>query len=212
MLGKCRAIGVFLLTMFVCVCAQQEAQAIEVPTARELFAKLPVTIFENTPEGLSEEEKQELVERGDSTFWLLENENSDRLVLLSRPFGETRVLVKVFRGGPHNVVVVLGTSGTPVCALELWELDETGGLVPMQTPDEPDLHEFFRPNRDIPKDASPAVLFCVKDNGLEARPLFWGVDGLVDVQPDFRVEYEWKDGKFVKKILPVSPAASGSKP
>ena len=183
--------------------AVQGAFAMQPPTARELFTRLPVTLFENTPEGLSEEEKQELVDKGDSAFWLLEQETADRLVLLSRPFGETRVLVRVFHGAPGQLVVMLGTSGVPVCALELWTLDETGGLVPMQTPDDPDLKTFFRPGTELPTEASPAVLFCARENGLEAHPLFWGPDGLVDFKPHFRVDYAWNDGRFVKQITPM---------
>lgn len=203
LLPFCMAAVVAIVGVLVCIAPKAGLAASAEPTVRELFSRLPVTIFENTPEGLSEEEKQELVDKGDSPFWLLEQESPDRLILLSRPFGETRVLVRVFRGGPGKFVVMLGTSGMPVCALELWTQDETGGLVPMQTPDDPDVQTFFRPATELPAEASPAVLFCARDTGLEAHPLFWGANGLVDAKPHFRVEYLWKDGGFVKNVTPL---------
>ena len=70
------------------------AQAREL-TALEIFAQLPITLFENTPEGLSEDEKLRLIEQGSSEFWEVERFDADRLVLVSRPFGETRVMLRV---------------------------------------------------------------------------------------------------------------------
>ena len=104
----------------VCVMALAMAAQARELTALEIFARLPITLFENTPEGLSEEEKLRLIEQGASDFWEVERFDADRLTLVSRPFGETRVMLRVFRGG-DRLLAALGTSGRAMCALELWK-------------------------------------------------------------------------------------------
>lgn len=173
------------------------AQAREL-TALEIFARLPITLFENTPEGLSEEEKLRLIEQGASDFWEVERIDADRLALVSRPFGETRVMLRVFRGG-DRLLAALGTSGGAMCALELWKEDATGGFVPAAPPEDADIADFLARGRRI-EELSPAFMLCLADDGLEVRPLFWGPKGLVDVPVDRTVRYVWKDGGFEKRV------------
>lgn len=168
-------------------------------TALEIFARLPITLFENTAEGLSEEEKLRLIEQGSSAFWDVERLDDDRLVLVSRPFGETRVMLRVFRGG-DRLLAALGTSGGAMCALELWEEDATGGFVPAAAPEETALADFLARGRRLGQELSPAFMLCLQDDGLEVRPLFWGPKGLVNVPVDRTVRYVWKDGAFEKRV------------
>ena len=166
----------------VCVMALAMAAQARELTALEIFARLPITLFENTPEGLSEEEKLRLIEQGASDFWEVERFDADRLTLVSRPFGETRVMLRVFRGG-DRLLAALGTSGGAMCALELWKEDATGGFVPAAPPEDADIADFLARGRRL-GELSPAFMLCLADDGLEVRPLFWGPKGLVDVPVD----------------------------
>lgn len=179
-------------------------------SAMEIFSRLPVTIFDDTAEGLSDDERNQLVDRGECAYWLVYSESPDHLILLSRPFGETKVTLRVFRGGEHGFVAAIGTSSTPICALELWGLDGAGGLVPVNTPADPPVSDFFDPGYRLPRNLSPAKLFCLTDQGLESRVLFWGQDGLMHILPTREVNYVWKDGIFVKKITRVPQAEADS--
>lgn len=129
----------------------------------------------------------------------MERFDADRLVLVSRPFGETRVGLRVFRGG-DRLLAALGTDGGAMCALELWEEDATGGFVPANPPDDPQLSDFLAPGQRLAADVSPAFMFCLEDDGLDARPLFWGPAGLVDVPVGKSVRYVWKSGAFEKTV------------
>ena len=177
--------------------AARTVQAKEL-TALEIFAQLPVTLFENTPEGLSEDEKLRLIEQGFSEFWEVERFDADRLVLVSRPFGETRVMLRVFRGG-DRLLAALGTSGGAMCALELWEEDATGGFVPANPPEDPPLSDFLAGGRQV-QALSPALMLCLADDGLEVRPLFWGPKGLVNVPLDRDVRFVWTGARFQKTV------------
>ncbi len=168
-------------------------------SALDLFARLPITLFENTPEGLSEEEKLRLIEVGESEFWEVERFDEDSFVLVSRPFGETKVSMRVFRGGP-SLIVALGSDDGSVCALELWQEDATGGFVPANPPEDPLISDFLARGQRVPADVSPAFMLCLDGTALEARPLFWGQMGPVDVPVARSVRYVWKAGGFEKTV------------
>ena len=152
--------GFWMLLCAACLLLSARSVQARELTALDIFAQLPITLFENTPEGLSEDEKLRLIEQGASEFWEVERFDADRLVLVSRPFGETRVGLRVFRGG-DRLLAALGTDGG---------------------------------------DVSPAFMFCLEDDGLDVRPLFWGPAGLVDVPVAKSVRYIWKSGAFEKTV------------
>ena len=191
--------GFWMLLCAACLLLSARSVQARELTALDIFAQLPITLFENTPEGLSEDEKLRLIEQGASEFWEVERFDADRLVLVSRPFGETRVGLRVFRGG-DRLLAALGTDGGAMCALELWQEDATGGFVPANPPDDPQLSDFLASGQRLAADGSPAFMFCLEDDGLDVRPLFWGPAGLVDVPVAKSVRYIWKSGAFEKTV------------
>ena len=110
--------GFWMLLCAACLLLSARSVQARELTALDIFAQLPITLFENTPEGLSEDEKLRLIEQGASEFWEVERFDADRLVLVSRPFGETRVGLRVFRGG-DRLLAAIGTDGGAMGALEL---------------------------------------------------------------------------------------------
>lgn len=174
--------------------------------ARDYFRMLPGTIFENTPEGMPEEEKLQLLETGRTEFWELQTEGPDKLELTALPFGESRVELRVFRDGDGkgSALLAIGTTG-PACAIELWRADADGRIVPVDTPDDPPTEDFFASKAKAPRNTQVAVLFCLEDEGLEARPMFWNDSGMLRVPVDFQVRYVWEHGKFAKRRTPIVP-------
>lgn len=164
------------------------------------FAQLPITLFENTPEGLSEDEKLRLIEQGASEFWEVERFDADRLVLVSRPFGETRVGLRVFRGG-DRLLAALGTDGGAMCALELWQEDATGGFVPRPIRRMTRSFPIFWPQgsglrRMFPRRSCSALKMTDWMYGRSSG----GLAGLVDVPVAKSVRYIWKSGAFEKTV------------
>ena len=200
-----------LLALLGGVMASSALAASRAMSAREYFGILPVTIFENTPEGMSEQEKRQLLEQGRTEFWQMHTEGPDGLDMISLPFGESMVSLRVFRGegqgaahtAPRGTLIAVGTTGTPMCTLELWREDAAGRVVPVDTPEEPTARDFFAPGSGMPRDVQLSVFFCVTDRGLEAQPVFWNATGMAHVPVNFRVLYVWADGQFKKKALPA---------
>lgn len=173
-------------------------------TARGLFTMLPPSIFESTPEGLSEADKQEMLATGSCAFWEIAGETPDVMVFASLPLRDKALGLRIFRNDVDgSVEAAVGTIGEPVCSLELWRLDTAGRLVPIDAPEEPKIWEFFKKGRKISKNAHPSVLICLGAGGLVANPVFWDESGRVFLNMDNEISFQWNGHKFEKRIKPL---------
>ena len=158
-------------------------------TAREAFGALPTSIFENTAEGLEDEDKQQLLEEGQSEFWELAGESRDVIVFRALPFRDSGVALRLFRDADDgSAVAAIGTLGTELCTVELWHVDASGRTVPVDVPQEPDIQEFFA-------------------KGQPVHPVFWNKTGMLYLPLANEIGYRW-DGHRFQKV--VRPHAEGS--
>lgn len=181
-------------------------------TARGIFATLPVSIFENTAEGLSEADKQRLLTEGHTEFWEIAGETEDVMVFAALPFRDSAVALRLFRNtADGSTEAAIGTLGVPICTLELWRVDATGRMVPVVTPPEPDIREFLDQGRQLPRDINPTVLICLGLGGLKAEPVFWNSSGMTQVPLAHDVSFQWNGRNFEKQVHPHR-AQTGEQP
>lgn len=200
-----RHISTFLITLTLAALLslfEDNAQAGESEvTAKSIFALLPESIFENTPEGLSPQDKQRLLATGAAEFWEVAGETEDVMVFAALPFRDTAVALRLFRNtSDGSVLAALGTLGGSVCTLELWRVDSSGRAVPVDTPQEPDVADFFAKGRKMPPDVQATVMICLGLGGLRAQPLFWTSTGMAHVPVDNDVSYQW-NGKSFERLV-----------
>ena len=177
-------------------------------TARGMFSLLPPSIFETTAEGLSESEKQQLLTEGRTEFWEISGETADVLVFASLPFRDRAVGLRLFRNTDDgSTEVAVGTLGEPICTVELWRLDTSGRVVPVDTPPEPDAREFLGKGQKLPGDVMPTVLICLGLGGLKAEPVFWSSKGKVELPLRNEVSYQWTGKGFEKRVRPLGSVA-----
>ncbi|MDR2745375.1 MAG: hypothetical protein LBB66_09340 [Desulfovibrio sp.] len=170
-------------------------------SAREIFALLPDTIFENTVEGLGEGEKQRLLADGQAEFWQLAEETKDSLLFSALPFHDSAVALRLFYEADGNFcLAATGTIGGPLCTLEIWQVDNAGRMVPVDGPPEPDIRDFLQAGQVLPGDIQPSTILCLDFDGLKAQPLFWSSSGLVDLPVAREVRYQWNGSAFEKRI------------
>ena len=169
--------------------------------ALEIFRLLPATIFENTLEGLSEDDKERLLDYGKSAYWILLPDSRDSLELVSLPFGDTRVFVHVCREDGGDTLALTGSRSEGICTLELWRMSE-GNFAPFDAPPEPPVTDFFARGNKMPKNVQASILFCLDGQGLEAQAVFWNRQGKAHVPVDNEVRYEWNGRQFEKRIRP----------
>lgn len=198
-----RRIHCLLIVLLLAALSDSVQAAESEVTARSIFALLPESIFENTPEGLSPQEKQKLLSAGHSEFWEIAGETEDVLVFASMPFRDTAVALRLFRNAADgSVLAAFGTLGGAVCTLELWRVDASGRAVPVDTPQEPDISTFFAPGRKMPPDVQATVMICLGLGGLKAQPMFWTSTGMAHVPVDNDVSFQWNGKSFDKLVQP----------
>lgn len=183
------------------------------PTARGMFAMLPPSIFENTPAGLDEAAKQDLLLEGASRDWEIVGETPDTMVFAELPFREKYVALRIFHNDKTGGAdAAIGTLGDPVCTVELWRLDAHGRIAPVDTPEEPDIREFFSRKNRAAKNRRNSVLICLGLGGLMAKPVFWNREGIFEPEVDNEISYQWTGGEFEKIIRrrPVNTDDSGA--
>lgn len=174
-----------------------------IPSALDIFRILPTSVFENTPEGLSDEEKQALINRGHTSLWRLLPIGTDELRIESRPIAGSEVTIRLFHEQNASVAAV-GAESRDSCAVELWRYDAQGRLVPYPLPPEPALADFFAPVA-APKGLTSSVLFCLSGTVLRAYPLLAGAQGEESqVQAHNAVFYRWTGAGFEKASIPLS--------
>ncbi|MBQ9451861.1 MAG: hypothetical protein IJU65_01010 [Desulfovibrio sp.] len=193
----------FLLLAVIAHPLAGEVRAADVITARSIFALLPESIFENTPEGLGPADKQQLLNEGRSEFWEIAGETEDTMVFASLPLLDTAVALRLFRNSSDgSVEAALGTLGGPICTLELWRVDANGRAVLSDTPEEPDVNDFFAKGHKMPPDVQATVMICLGLGGLKAEPQFWTRTGMAHVPLDNDVTYYWTGRQFEKLVRP----------
>ena len=201
---RVRVVFVLLFLVFFAVAefaAEQAApaRAVEPVAALEIFRLLPATIFENTLEGLDEDEKERLLDYGKSDYWILLPDSRDSLELVSLPFGDTRVFLHAYREDGGGTLALTGSRSEDICTLELWRLNKER-FVPVDSPPEPPVSDFFAKGNRMPRDVQASILFCLDGQGLEARAVFWNRQGRAHVPVDNEVRYEWDGRQFEKRI------------
>jgi hypothetical protein len=168
----------------------------------DIFRLLPATIFENTLEGLNDDEKERLLDYGKSEYWILLPDNRDNLELVSLPFGDTRVFLHVYREDDDGgTLALIGSRSESICTLELWRTSK-GRFTPADTPPEPPVTDFFAKGNKMPKDVQASILFCLDGQGLEAQAVFWNRQGRAHVPVDNEVRYVWNGRRFEKQLQP----------
>ncbi|MDR0816096.1 MAG: hypothetical protein LBN28_01670 [Desulfovibrio sp.] len=198
-------LGAFVLALSFTIAGAEQGEGIN---AKGFFALLPPSIFENTVEGLPETEKQRLLVDGQAEFWQVAYETDDVLVFSSLPFHDSTVVLRLFRNTADNsCIAAIGTTDRPLCTMELWRVDNSGRIVPIDAPTEPDIKEFLEPGQFLPDGINPSVLICLDTDGVRAQPLFWSSSGLADMSVANDIRYQWTGTTFEKQILPKSPVA-----
>lgn len=189
------ALALLLMAVFAVNAGAEDYGA----TARGMFALLPPSIFESTTTGLTDAEKQELLSEGRTGDWELAEETPDRLAIYDLPFREKAIGVQVFRNYEDGSTdVAIGTLSDPICSLEMWRMDVSGRIVPIDTPHEPEIGEFFDHGHKLSQRIKYAVQVCLVKGALKAVPIFWNELGMLPAKLENEIFYEWTGRDFKK--------------
>ena len=194
--------------------AAHAAESTRQLTPKQLFMQIPPGIFDNTPSPIAEEEKELILECGYSANWAISHSDTDTLFISTIKGEFADVAVHVFRNAGGGVVAI-GARTQDNCAAELWSFDTSGRIVPLQNPEDPPVQDFLSPNVLLAPGITPTSKICLEGAQLEAKPSFWGKEGMVQVPVANRVFFRWNSTGFAKYVAPVSlpsevPAVKGA--
>ena len=202
-------LGPAILVFSLLLLFQVAAQAGGKDTASSLLRKLPTTIFDNTSLPLSEDDKEQLLDKGYAGAWVVVKANPDFLAMSLPDSLDGEVMVRLFRNGDSRLVV-LGATTESTCAAELWSISPKGGLTPEHGPEAPPSSDFFRSGISLPTDISMTTRLCFDGETLEIKPLFWNKKGPVHLNVHFRVLCHWDGTNFTRKeIIPIETKPTG---
>ena len=177
--------------------------------AVDLMRMLPTSIFDNTPEPISQDGLDLLLTRGYTDTWVVVENKQDSLRMTAMGDSPGEVQMQVLRVAPRSIII-LGARTNDTCAVELWEYKARGGLVPYAGPQDPSASEFFIPPPSLPRGLFFSYSLCLESGMLEAVPRFWNPSGPVDLAPTNRIFYIWNGEDFVKRVVPVADAGISS--
>ena len=179
--------------------------------AAALMRLLPTSIFDNTPEPISQDDLDLLLTRGHIDNWVVAESSRNSLRMTATGDSPGEVLVQVLRASP-GTIIILGANSGDACAAELWAQKPGGGLVPYAAPPGPSAPEFFALTRNVPRNIIASYSLCLEAGMLEAVPRFWNAAGPVDIAPDNRVFYIWNGEGFVQRVAPAADLGALSPP
>lgn len=189
-------ITVLLIFMSIDVYSEDNGQ-----TARGVFMMLPESVFESTPEGMEEGEKERLLADGASAYWEIAEESQDAMFFSSLPFREKKIGIRIFRNSKsEDALVAYGTIDEPACVLELWRIDASGRILPFDNPDEPAITDFYRKNGKGQKNKRQSVFICLEKDGLFAKVVRFENEKMNMEKTDKRIKYVW-NGKQLEKTV-----------
>ena len=203
----------FLILSGVCFSSAAPARAEDrAPVgAVALMRLLPTSIFDNTPEPISQDDLDLLLTRGYTDNWVVAESSRNSLRMTATGDSPGEVLVQVLRASP-GTIIILGANSGDACAAELWAQKPGGGLVPYAAPPGPSAPEFFALTRNVPRNIIASYSLCLEAGMIEAVPRFWNAAGPVDITPDNRIFFLWNGEHFVQRTAPAADVGALSAP
>ncbi len=200
----------FGLSLFLLLANTAKAATSKI-TATSLFMQIPPSIFDNTYQPLTEEEKEILITNGYTHNWVLIYTNDDTMRFATTTLDDNKVTARVFHAGKEGYIV-LGADTPDACAAEIWSFTANGGLIPHPGPQDPAPEDFFAEPYALGKEVTPTFRLCLVGDVLEAKPFFWDDSGLIAITPTQKVLYTWTGSEFKKSITSIAKASPPQQP
>ena len=197
------AVILFLISA-ICTALCAVVNEVTAPRIAENVEKERISALEDVASGLAIGEE---VQVGDGTvnYYIPLSDGSATagyiVELSSSGYGGAMTIIASY-STDGSVLAAVGTLGGEMCTVELWRMDRNGRTIPVDTPQEPGVREFFAKDAALPKDINPSVSICLGRGGLVARPIFWNASGMVHVPLTNDVSYQWDGRHFQKQVQP----------
>lgn len=111
----------FLILLAICICATGQKPK----TVYDIFTKASISIFDYTTEGISIEEKNDLLKKGESKSWKIVSK-SDKKIVIDCKYPSSQVILFLLEKQNGSPLLVSYTENEKVRNIDIWELNDKG--------------------------------------------------------------------------------------
>ena len=174
-------------------------------TAAQFLAQLPASIFDNTAEGMSEPDKQHLLEQREAGGWKIIRQTDTNLVVSDTDSGQSTVQLMVYATPPDQLIAVHTQNGQNT-SLDFWRYTAASrqltqlGLSPSFFPQITG-NDFLVAEEKLPDTYQATLIYTMNEDGtISVEPYTWMESVFEERTLRYAIRLTWDGKKFqIKK-------------
>ena len=177
-------------------------------TAAQFLAQLPASIFDNTAEGMSEPDKQQLLKEGEAGIWEITQQTDTNLVVSDTDSDQSTVQLMVYAAPPDQLIAVHTQNGQNT-DLDFWRYTAVSqqltqvGLSPSFFPQITG-NDFLAAEEKLPDAYQATLIYTMnRDGTISVEPYTW-MESVFEERPlRYTIRLTWDGKKFQINKSPI---------
>ena len=171
-------------------------------TISELFNKAPVSVFDHTTEGISLEEKNDLISKGETENWKITSK-TDKILKIKCKYPSSRITFILLERQDSSPLMMSYTQNEISSTIETWELNNEGIMVKENLLPAIPAKEFFSENKWFDNisdfDKNVQYRFDTNTHLIHVELFGWMEESLKFLKPDYDITFRWTVNGFEKQ-------------
>lgn len=215
-------IAIFFLTLLSCdnnnlnntssenliapLIVQKETKVNRLPSfdIKSIFEWSPLVIFSHTSEGLTSEEKEDLINKNKSSAWELIEHTKNKMTLKS--ISNDLVNLYYLESVKNQIgVLALAVNNRQNNSVEIWSIGENRSFRKIKDPFQINANDFMSSEEKLPDDYQATFQYhYVEPKSVEVSLHTWMEKAFEDRKIANKVLFEWDGEIFKKKIIKLN--------
>lgn len=179
---------------------KDEGESMESIDMKSLFRLSPLSVFENTTDGLTSTEKETLIKDGKSESWEITEETNSRLALNSVTNAAVELHYFKHKNSTDGTLGITTANGQ-TSNLQLWKYSNRN-LEKENNPIKINANDFVSEKDKLPDSFQPQLQYSfLDDEKIEVSLYTWMVNEFEKRKVINKVFLKWDGDKFIKEIV-----------
>lgn len=187
----------FMLILFATPRAQTNMHTIS-----ELFKKAPVSVFDHTTEGISLEEKNDLISKGETENWKIISK-SDKMLEIKCKHPSSRITFFLLERQNSSPLMISYTQNEISHTIETWGLNNEGVMIKENLLPAIPAKEFFSESRRFENisdfDNNVQYRFDTNTHLIHVELFGWMEESMKIIKLDYDITLKWTGTGFEKQ-------------
>ena len=172
---------------------------------KSLFSLSPISIFDETTEGLNPSEKNDLIKKGESTFWKIIDENKTKLTIQSKPPSSEVTLYFLKNKNSLDGVLFAETGNGKNISIHSWKyLNESNTLQKTNLLKKYNANDFLSKEDKLPNSYEPVLHYhFIDDLTIEVSLHTWMEKEFENREIINQIFLKWNGENFEEKIQKI---------